>query len=68
MKIELDEMIETYKRLIETEGMPPAERAFLAKKRRDAWWEIRQAIKKFPKAFYMKVYRSSHPEKALEQY
>ncbi len=68
MKEELEEMVLTYKRLIETGEMTPAERVFLAKQRMDLWWAIRQAIKDFPKAMQMKVYRSSHPEKVFEQW
>lgn len=68
MDAELEEMVEMYKRLIEKPDMSPNERVLLAKRRRDMWWEIRQRIKAFPNAMRMKVYRSAHPEKALEQW
>lgn len=68
MKEELERMIVAYKRLIPTEETPPDERVFLAKQRKDLWWEIRQASKGFPNAMRMKVYRAAHPEKALEQW
>ena len=68
MKEELEVMIANYKRLIPTEETPCDERVFLAKQRRDLWWEMRKVIKGFPKAMQMKVYRAAHPEKALEQW
>lgn len=68
MKKELEEMVETYKRLTETESMTPSERVYVAKKRRDLWWEIRQRSREFPFAIQQKIYRSAHPEKVLEQW
>ena len=68
MNDELEEMLEVYKHLTETVDMTPAERVFLAKQRRDLWWEIRQASNGFSKAVQMKIYRTAHPEKALEQW
>jgi len=64
---QLVEMVETYKHLVETSDMTPVERVYLAKKRRDFWWDMRQNIQEFSKAAQMRIYREAHPEKAIQQ-
>ena len=68
MNSELEGMVETYKRLVETDSMTPTERVYLAKERRDLWWEIRQRGKEFPHAIQQRIYRSAHPEKVWDQW
>ncbi len=68
MDKELEEMIEHYKHLIAIGDMTPTERVYLAKRRRDLWWGIRQRSRGFPHAIQQKIYRSAHPERVLEQW
>ena len=67
MNSELEEMIETYKRLLPDVDTTPSERMFLAKKRRDLWWSIKQASNGFSEAMRKRIYRSAHPEKVFQQ-
>ena len=68
MNKELEQMIETYKHLIETKDMTPEEKAYMEKRRRNLWWEIRQARRGFSGAMQQRIYRSAHPERVLEQW
>jgi len=68
MKKELEEMLVTYKRLVETVGISSAEKVFLYKQRQDLWGQIRQIIKEHPKSIQMAIYRSAHPERAFAQW
>ena len=68
MKKELEEMLEVYKRLVETTGTTSRERVSLDQQRRVLWGQIRQIIKEHPKSLQMAIYRSVHPEKVFTQW